>query len=260
MSRSRCLPGIAACAFAVLLVQSSSRVAASVDIAGRIVDRDSGNPIAGAAIEARESSVGEILSTATSDRRGRYVLSLPERVKALIVVTFESGAYAAFHGLFDPDMSQSFERRIALSRLTNDEAAWLQRVNLDREAMHLGVVTMDEAALLSARLHAGDMAIRSYFDHADRFGRQPWQRFSSLHGIGGDYENIGRGENATWRDIENAFVAEGPPKQRGLCTHFTTLFDPRAVWVGLAVVQQGRAAGARLSKTYFDQELIEYPY
>ena len=264
MIESRRLEKIVVCALAVLLAPAAVCANPSPDrLIGKVVDRDSGVPIGGATIEARDPQLATAPFAVTrSNRKGVYALSLPQQSRILIVVDAGSNAYAAFHGILDVAVALDFVKVVALSRLSADESAWLQRVNDDRTAWHMRRVTMDEAALLAARRHARDMALRGYLGHTDGAGLQPWERFSSLSGIGGDYENVGRGENATFADIENAFLAEGPPRQPGLCTHFTTLLDPKAVWAGLAVVPEGRTdSHAHSSRVnYFDQELIEYPY
>ncbi|MBV8844534.1 MAG: hypothetical protein JO307_17145 [Bryobacterales bacterium] len=244
----RCLRGIALCACAVVIARDSA-CAQSLSISGHVVDRDSGAAIA-ATVEVLDAAGSPLARTAT-DRRGRYTLLIAQTAGTLIVAQAASPAYAAFHGAWSADTLQSFEH-IGLSRISSEERAWLAGVNADRAKMQITPVTIDEAALLSARQHAKDMAARGYFDHADRSGRQPWQRFLLLHGTGGDFENIARGEDASWLEVQRAFLAEGPPKQPGMCTHFSTLFDPRAVWIGLGI--------ARSNKTYFDQEFIEYPY
>lgn len=264
MIKRRRLWRFAVCTCALLLAPAALSANPSPDrLVGKVIDRDSGVPISGATIEARDPQLGSApFAATTSKRNGAYALVLPRRARVLIIVDSGSNGYAAFHGLLDAGITPDFLKVIALSRLSADEAAWLQRVNDDRAAWHVRRVTMDEAALLAARRHARDMALQGYLGHTDGTGLQPWERFSSLNGIGGDYENVGRGEDATFADIEDAFLAEGPPRQPGRCTHFTTLLDPKAVWAGLAVVREGRTASRMRSSqvNYFDQELIEYPY
>ncbi|MBV9973740.1 MAG: hypothetical protein JO135_10445 [Candidatus Eremiobacteraeota bacterium] len=234
----------------LLLLATASGGAAADKLAGKVIDRDSRVPIGRALIQIVTAHDGTLLAQTRTAPDGTYVVSLHGSMPALVIAAAESLPYATYHGLLD----QTAQRRlISLSRITWQEAAWLRRVNADRHELHLRPVIMDEIALQVARAHAADMAAHGYLEHADRRGVQHWERYAALSGVGGDYENIARGENATWGDIERAFIAEGAPKRAGLCTHYTTLFDPHARWIGLGT------ARAR-DEIYFDQELIEYPY
>ena len=249
-------------ALAALVMLLPCAAEARLLLTGRVVDRDSGLPIGGVALRiADRKNPAAPLITIHTQRDGTYWLHVAIDAPLLIAADATPRRYAIFHGLLDARGAQSRVATIRLSRLSTDEGAWLRVLNADRAALHLRPVVMDETALLAAREHAHDMAQHAYFAHNNRSGKEPWQRYSLLSGVGGDYENLAIGEGTTWADIEAAFKAEGPPARAGVCTHYTTLFNPKAVWAGLAIARGGRAAFQTASgkANYFDQELIEYP-
>ncbi len=225
--------------------------AADVPVIGKIVDRDSGRPIAGASVEALPENGAPAFARMRTRRDGAYSAALSGRAQVLLVVNCPHAIYAAFHGIVDTSLG-NIGRVIALSKLSADEHKWLARVNRDREAHHVAPVAMDEAALLAARDHAAEMERYGYLRHVDRRGKEPWERYFGFFGIGQDYENIAVANGANWSDIESAFLAEGPAARDGLATHSTNLLNPKVKWAGLAIVNGATA-------DYYDQELIAYP-
>ena len=220
-----------------------------------IVDRDSGHPIAGATVEALDENGAPVFAQTRSMRDGVYVLPLRNQEKALLVVT-AAGNYPAFHALVDPSREDRVAI-VALSKVSADESAWLRRINHDRAARRLGALVMDESALLAAREHAADMAQYGYFRHTDRSGKAPWQRYFGFFGIGQDYENIAVAQGVGWSQIESSFLAEGP--RNGMATHYSNLFNPKALWAGVAIAHGAPHWMASGAADYFDQELIAYP-
>ena len=162
---------------------------------------------------------------------------------------------------------------------TAAESAWLATLNATRAAFGVPSVSLDEAAIESARYWADFMRRNDYFAHCipasacvagetlpapAAYGPQdvdPTHRFYYEHGFSGATmgENIAA-DFATWQLANQAFMAEQslcPNDTADNCPfnegtgHFLNIVDPDYSWAGFGI--DPPASGS----SYYDQEFAE---
>src|SRR5579884_539979 len=216
---------------------------------GRVVDYDTGAPLAGVPV-----AVGTVLLT--GDR-------LPARVPPGVEAT-ATGA----DGTFTVPLRARAGRTYRVSRPTREELEWLRQLNADRIANGVpGDLIIDEYAEETARYRARSMARSGVFKHGDAFSY--YERvggiFPSPRGRGA--ENIGAASApSSWRQIERAFMSEkcnidhSCAQTRvagGETGHYQAIVDARARWAGIAQVPDGKSLWPDSAKTdYYAQVFV----
>jgi uncharacterized protein YkwD len=109
-----------------------------------------------------------------------------------------------------------------ISAATQAEAAVLQLVNEERAKAGCNPVAADSSLAKLAEVFSEDMALRSFFDHTDPDGKDPWDRAAALGitGLGG--ENIARGQ-ATAEAVMEAWMNSPGHRANILNCDFKTL-------------------------------------
>ncbi len=263
-------------ASATLVMANPGSSETALQAAGRVVDTDSGTPVAGATVVLTHTVLSDdaahlISTSAVTNADGSYVVAnVPSA--AMNVQVYSQGGYPTLHhGVdFAPGIG---EGSLKVAKPTNAERRWLARINFERARYGLHAVVFDQSAIASARYWATYMARNKYFDHtlprADPNADTPsdatpvtrYLKFSGLDldDTNGMSENIAEFDgDASWSDAEDMFMAEkskcphGSPNgcAYGEATgHFLNILNPDFKWVGLGIAKIG-------GQTYYDQEFV----
>lgn len=185
---------------------------------------------------------------------------------------FENG-YASIH---KPVGVTTFDNELGalnLTRVTADEAAWLQKVNSDRAQYGGPAVVLDEILQEAAQHWADYMATYGYYNDTCAQTADPNCQTASQYeqNAGAQYTNsaqniYAQSAGSTWTDAENSFLAESntcpQPTAYKTCqglpsaTHFDNLINPKFVWIGLAEHKNGNSYNPSLGPfvDYYTQE------
>ncbi len=241
---------------------------------GRVVDYDTGAPLAGVPV-----AVGTVLLTGdrlparvppgveatATGADGTFTVPLRARAGRTYVEIFPEDGHLSLHTLVPPGAT---ERTYRVSRPTREELEWLRQLNADRIANGVpGDLIIDEYAEETARYRARSMARSGVFKHGDAFSY--YERvggiFPSPRGRGA--ENIGAASApSSWRQIERAFMSEkcnidhSCAQTRvadGETGHYQAIVDARARWAGIAQVPDGKSLWPDSAKTdYYAQVFV----
>src|SRR5579875_1582393 len=124
---------------------------------GRVVDYDTGAPLAGVPV-----AVGTVLLTGD-----KLPARVPPRAGRTYIEIFPEDGHLSLHTLVPPGAT---ERTYRVSRPTREELEWLRQLNADRIANGVpGDLIIDEYAEETARYRARSMARSGVFKHGDAF-------------------------------------------------------------------------------------------
>ncbi len=235
-------------------------------ISGKVIDLDTGMPLAGAAVSVGPAFTAGALSGATGKTTtasdGSYII--PYAGLAPPFIEISANGYVTLHKLLTltPVVAPSPVPPLPpgaatlptyhLTRPTANELAALAQLNADRAKFGTGngaaPLSFDEDIVEVARWRANDMATKGYFSHTEpgtNLGSSDIKYCGLVGtlGVGGfcgeahfsTSENIAVCSCGNLLTAEAAYVAEGP-----VGGHFQAIMDSTNSWIGFGESYGGR--------------------
>lgn len=215
-----------------------------IDVAGRVVDDTTGQPIVGARVVISQSAViagatpppasATPWPTATTAADGSFGIrnvkqttfdanfgyvgaGYPDYPNAQWVQIFSSDGHTAYHALWSVNAGGTTNLgSIGVAMPTANDTAWLASINHDRATIGTPVetnpLTLDSVTMETARYWAGQMASYGFYAHQCATGDTACQAFwlfeTQNHSLPSSQNIDYGGAETTYQNAESAFMAE----------------------------------------------------
>jgi hypothetical protein len=243
---------------------------------GTVLEAGSGNAVAGAEVVIEPQIVqgatppANPTASATTAPNGSFTIT-PLIPGSNYLEIFQSG-YATLHQKFNITSFNTQVGPVTLTRLTPDQIAWLTQVNTDRARPSYGAspLVFDETLEEGATHWAAYMGTTGTYQTACPFSDPSCVNAVSYEqSHGGTYTSTGstidqKQTPSAWPAAETDIMAQAAncpqPANFSTCPNnantqkFLNLVNPSFIWVGLAIVPNGKGPSPGFSSDYYDQE------